>query len=98
MRRPGGSSPWDAFERAADLLARDPWCPDCGLRLQLEQPRQDRLHPPRRGPEGEDLYPVLRRCPRNAERPAIRLEPAFVGCGVRYKRAGDYAQGYAPLR
>ena len=90
----------NAFEQAADQLARDPWCPDCGLRLQVEQPRSDRLHPLRRGPDGEALYPVLRRCPRNAERPAIALEPAFVGGAVRYKRVCDYAQvvGYAPLR
>lgn len=92
--------PRDAFEQAADVLARHPWCPDCGLRLQLEQPRSDRLHPPRRGPDGEALYPVLRRCPRNAERPAIRFEPAFVVGGVRYEPVCDYAQvvGYAPAR
>ena len=89
----------NAFERAADLLARDPWCPDCGLRLQVEQPRSDRLHPPRRGPDGEALYPVLRRCPRNAEHPAIAIEP-IVGGDAQYKRACDFAQvvGYAPLR
>ena len=100
MARRGGSVPADAFDQAADLLAKDPWCPDCGLRLQLEQPRQDRLHPPRQGPGGEDLYPVLRRCPRNAERPAIPLAPTFVGGDVQYKRVCDYAQvvGYAPLR
>ena len=88
----------NAFERAADLLARDPWCPDCGLLLQVEQPRSDRLHPPRRGPDGEALYPVLRRCPRNAERPAIALEPTLGG-DARYKRVCDFAQviGYAPL-
>jgi hypothetical protein len=88
----------NAFERAADLLARDPWCPDCGVRLQVEQPRSDRLHPPRRGPDGEALYPVLRRCPRNAERPAIALEPTLGG-DARYKRVCDFAQviGYAPL-
>jgi hypothetical protein len=88
----------NAFERAADLLARDPWCPDCGLRLQVEQPRSDRLHPPRRGPDGEALYPVLRRCPRNAERPAIALEPTLGG-DAQYKRVCDFAQvvGYAPL-
>jgi hypothetical protein len=87
-----------AFERAADLLARDPWCPDCGLRLQVEQPRSDRLHPPRRGPDGEALYAVLRRCPRNAERPALAIEP-IVGGDARYKRVCDFAQvvGYAPL-
>ncbi len=92
--------PPDAFDQAAEIVARDPWCPDCGLRLQVEQPRSDRLHPPRRGPEGEALYPVLSRCPRNAERPAIRFEPAFVGGGVRFQPVCDYAQvvGYAPLR
>jgi hypothetical protein len=88
----------NAFERAAELLARDPWCPDCGLRLQVEQPRADRLHPPRPGPGGEALYPVLRRCPRNAERPAFALEPTLGG-DAQYKRACDFAQvvGYAPL-
>jgi hypothetical protein len=87
-----------AFEQAADLLVRDPWCPDCGLRLQVEQPRADRLHPPRPGPDGEVLYPVLRRCPRNAERPAFALEP-ILGGDAQYKRACDFAQvvGYAPL-
>ncbi len=88
----------NAFERAAELLARDPWCPDCGLRLQVEQPRADRLHPPRPGPDGEALYPVLRRCPRNAERPAFPLEP-ILGGDAGFKRICDFAQvtGYAPL-
>lgn len=84
--------PPDAFEQAADVLARGPWCPDCGLRLQVEQPSSDRLHPPRRGPDGEALYPVLTRCPRNAERPATPFEPAFVVVGVRYQPVCDYGQ------
>jgi hypothetical protein len=90
----------DAFERAADLVARDPSCPDCGRRLLIEQPRSDRRHPPRRGPDGEALYPVLRRCPRNVEGPPFRRLAEFVSDGVRYDPVCDYVEvvGYAPLR
>jgi hypothetical protein len=90
----------DLLQRAEMTRASDPWCPDCGLPLQVEQPQHDRIHPPESGPGGIMRYPVLVRCPRNAERPVVPIEPPFVGGAVSFHIACDYARvlGHAPMQ
>lgn len=90
----------DLLRRAEAIRAADPWCPDCGMPLQVEQPRNDRIHPPNPGHAGNLRYPVLVRCPRNAERPAVPIEAPFVGGAVSFHIACDYARvlGHAPTQ